>query len=161
MKNIIFSFFVLSLAFNQAFAQTHDFLTTREEAFRGYSIKQGNDYLRRKEVAQMMEVNPLASEIFKISSTHRTIGLTTGWIGSGLFFYSLIRFEQGQNTMPLLLVSSILVIPSPYFILSSRNKDREAIDLYNFDQCCKTGSNRTNAELKASVFPPRLSLTFK
>jgi hypothetical protein len=161
MKNIIVFLLVLYSTYYEVNAQLHNFLTTREEPFMGYRIKQGNEYLRRKHVAGMMEVNPLASEIFKTASTHRTIGLASGWIGAGLMTYGFIRDEQGKNALPVLLVSSILIIPSPYFILSSRNKDREAIDMYNFDQCCKTSSNKTTAELKATVFPPKLSLTFK
>jgi hypothetical protein len=143
-------------------AQNNDFLSTREEPFRGFVIKQGNNYLKRKEVAERMRINEEALGIFNLATNHRTAGLISAWLGSAGFVYSLIRIEQGKNAMPLLVGSSILVIPSPYFLLSHRNKDREAIDLYNFSQCCPTGSRqKIKYEFSADVFPPRLSMRFK
>jgi len=157
---ILCCFFVLIVTTLQA--QNHDFLSTREEPFRGFVIKQGDNYLKRKEVAERMRINEEALGIFNVATKHRTAGLISGWLGSAGVVYSLIRIEQGKNATPLFLASSVLVIPSPYFLLSHRNKDREAIDLYNFSQCCPTSARqKIKYEFTADVFPPRLSMRFK
>lgn len=134
-RNLYFVSFILTIFFEPALAQSTDYLTTREQFFTGYRIKQGNDFLTRKQVREIMAVDPSALETFKLASSYKTTAEIIASAGGAIILIMLLTQMPDYNFPSLVLPTAGFSLLTTGYTFAFRNKDREAIDLYNFRNC--------------------------